>query len=269
MEQHAVSITILGTRGSLPVSGGAYARYGGATTCALFRAGEDFVVLDAGTGLLALPDEAMRGGTLPLLLTHAHADHLLGLPLSPCTMNRELRLDVYGKTRDGMDVRAQLAALMSPPLWPVGPDALPADVCFHELPDALRLGGIEIEAMEGRHPGGVSILRLTAAGKRVVFATDCTLDNDWLPALREFARDCDLLLCDGQYSDDEWTARAAFGHSSWGYVARFARSCGAKMLRVIHHDPKRTDEELDRAAEGLRAIDPAFDFAKEGERIVL
>ncbi len=269
MEQHAVSITILGARGSLPVSDGDCARYGGATTCALFCAGETYVVLDAGTGLLSLPREAMRGGVLPLLLTHTHVDHLLGLPLSSCAMNDELRLDVYGKTRGGLDARAQVERLLSPPLWPVGPEELPADIRFHELPETLRFGQITVDVMEGRHPGGVSIFRLTAEGKRVVFATDCALDNDWLPELRDFARDCDLLLCDGQYSDDEWTARAAFGHSSWGYVARFARSCGAKRLRVIHHDPRRTDEALDRAAEKLRAVDPAFDFAREGECIVL
>lgn len=269
MEKHTVSVTILGTRGSVPASGEAYSRYGGATTCALFCSEAGSVVLDAGTGLMSLPEEAMRGGALPLLLTHPHIDHLLGFPLSPCAMRPGFRLDVYAKTRGELDAKAQICTLLTPPLWPVGPEVLPADVRFHELPDTLSLGGVTVSAMEGRHPGGVSILRLEAEGKRVVFATDCTLDGDWLPALREFAADCDLLLCDGQYSDEEWPARSTFGHSSWGYAARFARSCGAKRLRVIHHDPLRTDEQLDRAAEGLRRLAPDFDFAKEGECIRL
>ncbi len=269
MEQHSVSITILGTRGSVSVSGKAFARYGGATTCALVHVKEQYIVVDAGTGLMSLPDEAMRAGTLPLLLTHPHIDHLLGFPLSPCAMRAGLRLDVYAKTRGGLDARAQFGRLIAPPLWPVEPEALPADIRFLELPDELSLGGVTVAAMEGRHPGGVSILRFEAEGKRVVFATDCTLTDDWLPALREFAGDCDLLLCDGQYSDEEWASRSAFGHSSWGYVARFAHACGAKRLRIIHHDPTRTDEQLDHAAEELRRIAPDYDFAKEGECICL
>ena len=149
------------------------------------------------------------------------------------------------------------------------PEALPADIRFHELPDTLRLGGVTVEAMEGRHPGGVSLLRLEADGKSVVFATDCTLSDDFLPVLGEFVRGCDLFLCDGQYRDDEWSDRSSFGHNTWGFVARFARSCGVKRLRIIHHDPFRTDVELDAAAEELRGEGPDYDFAREGECIRL
>ncbi|MBE7009214.1 MAG: MBL fold metallo-hydrolase [Ruminococcaceae bacterium] len=269
MEQHGVSVTILGARGSVPVSGSQFSRYGGATTCALFHADGRFIVIDAGTGLSALPAEAMRASPLPLLLTHAHSDHLIGFPLSPCAMNPKLQLDVYGVTRGGLDVRAQVERLLAPPLWPVGPDMLPADIRFFELPETLRFGGVTVEAMEGVHPSGVSLLRLTADGKRVVFATDCTLADEFKPKLTEFIRGCDILFFDGQYTDEEWPARKTFGHSSWGHVARFARACGVERLCIIHHDPLRTDDALDRAADAIRAIGPDYRFAKEGEVFTL
>lgn len=269
MERHDVAITVLGTRGSVPVSGSSFSRYGGATTCVLFRAGEQYIALDAGTGLLSLPDEAMRRSPLALLLTHSHADHLLGLPLSPCVMTPGFQLDVYAASRGGLDARAQVERLLSPPLWPVGPDALPADIRFHDLPQTLRIGDITVETMEGEHPGGVTLLRLSANGTRTVFATDCTLIGALLPELAAFIRDCDLFLCDGQYRDDEWADRSTFGHSSWGYVARFAGENGVKRLRIVHHDPRRTDADLDRAAEALRAPGADYDFAKEGEVIEL
>lgn len=269
MEQHDVVITVLGARGSVPVSGKAFSRYGGATTCALFRAGEQYVVLDAGTGLLSLPETAMRRSPLPLLLTHPHADHLIGFPLSPCAMNADLRLDVYAANRGDLDARAQMERLLAPPLWPIGPDMLPADIRFHELTETLHFGGVTVESMEGEHPGGVSIFRLTANGTRTVFATDVTLNDTLEPKFAEFVRGCDLLLCDGQYHDEEWSARSTFGHSSWGYVARFARECGVQRLRIIHHDPRRTDADLDRAAESLRAPGTDYDFAKEGEELTL
>lgn len=262
-----LSVTILGARGSVPVSGAAFARYGGATTCVLVQAGKQFVVLDAGTGLLSLPREVLEQPSLPLLLTHPHADHLLGLPLCPYAMKKGARLDVYAAPRGGLDARAQVCRLMSPPLWPVEPEALPAEVCFHDLPQTLHFGPLVVDVMEGNHPGGVSLLRLEAGGKRIVFATDCTLNDELRLSLREFARDCDLLLCDGQYSNAEWDGRANFGHSSWGYAARFAQGCGVRRLRIIHHDPLRTDEVLDEAAGELHELDPDFDFAKEGECI--
>ncbi|MBO4915620.1 MAG: MBL fold metallo-hydrolase [Oscillospiraceae bacterium] len=269
MEKHSVKITVLGARGSVPVSGSSFSRYGGATTCALFCADGQYIVLDAGTGLMALPEEAMLAPSLPVLLTHAHVDHLLGFPLSPCAMRKGLALDIYGATRDGLDVRAQLETLMKPPLWPVGPGALPANIRFHELPHNMRIGDVDVGSMEGSHPGGVSLLRLDAFGKRVVFATDCTLEERLSSKLAEFARGCDLLLIDGQYLYEEWEERSGFGHSSWKYVADFAKSEGVPMVRIIHHDPFRTDDELDKEAEELRAMGHDFDFAKEGEVIEL
>ena len=263
------SITVLGARGSVPVSGNAFSRYGGATTCVLVHAGEQYILLDAGTGMMSLPEDAMRQDALALLLTHPHVDHLLGLPLCPFVMSERKRLDVYAAPRRGTDARAQVCSLLSPPLWPVGPELLPADIRFHDLPETLRLGEVTVETMEGLHPGGVSLLRLTAGGKRLVFATDCTLNTASEQEAAAFFRDCDLALLDGQYSDDEFPCRADFGHNSWGYASRFAARCGVRSLRIIHHDPHRSDDALDAAAEAIRAVDPRYGMAKEGEVIRL
>lgn len=262
-------LTILGARGSVSVSGKQYSRYGGATTCALFEFDGQFVIFDAGTGILSLPERAMRQSRLPLFLTHSHADHLLGLPMCPYVMKNNTQLDVYSVTRDGMDAREQITRFMSPPLWPVGPEELPASIRFHDLPEKLSMGDIEISIMEGIHPGGVSVFRIEAAGRRVVFATDCSLTEPFASRLSEFARGCDLLLCDGQFSKTEWEQFPNFGHSSWDMAVRFAQRCGAKRLRIVHHSPFRTDAELDKTAESIRSIDTAFDFAKEGEEIEL
>ncbi len=262
-------VTILGARGSIPVSGRDFVRYGGATTCVLARALGQYIVLDAGSGLMNLPAEAMERDELSLLLSHPHLDHLLGLPLCPYVLRQGTRLNVYAVTRGGLDAKAQVERMMSPPLWPVGPELLPGEIRFHELRDTMHLGRVTVDVMEGNHPGGVSLLRLDADGLRLVFATDCTLDRSLASRLAEFERDCDLLLCDGQYRDDEWTGHSTFGHNSWEYVARFARDCGVKRLRIIHHDPGRTDDDLDRASEQLRAIGPDYAFAREGECISL
>lgn len=263
------TITILGTRGSLPMCGGRFIEYGGLTTCVLVHMGGQYLVLDAGTGIMDLPEEAMRQTELPLVLTHTHVDHLMGMPMCPYVMRKGSRLDIYGRTRAGLTVRQQVDRLLSPPLWPVTADDFLTELRFHELPETLTFGSLRVDTMEGVHSGGVSLVRLEAEGKRVVFATDCTLNDEMWKKLGEFARDCDLLLLDGQYTDEEWPSRSTFGHSTWRMAAEFARSCGAKRLRVTHHDPQHTDTMLKPYDAELQASNPAYRFAREGERIEL
>lgn len=263
-------VVILGTRGSVPVNGKAFMNYGGATTCIFIRFGDQAIIIDCGTGMMDLPkylkEEEKK---LTVLLSHSHIDHLLGLPMCPVMFDPEKRIDIYGAVRSGKDVRQQVCAFLAPPLWPVGPDQLPAVIAFQNLPQTFSLGDVVVESMDGVHPGGVSLFRLTGGGKRIVCMTDCTLTEGILPKLTEFARDCDLLLCDGQYSQEEWKGKDRFGHSTWVAAAQLGAACGAKQVRIIHHDPARTDAQLDRAAQELTAIHSNCVFARAGEQLLL
>lgn len=265
------AVIILGARGSVPASGSAYAAYGGATTCFLLRLRGRSILVDAGSGLMNLPEAERRACALSLLLTHPHADHLIGLPLCPYAMVPGKRLDIYAARHGGLDAREQIRRLISPPLWPVAPESLPAEIRFYTLPPSMALeeGEIQVESMPGVHPGGVSLLRLSGGGKSVAVFTDCTLTQALAPEAAAFASACDLLLCDGHYSEKEWPRCAGFGHSTWIAAARFGRLCGAKRVLIVHHAPFRTDAELDAAAEDLKAIHPACTFAREGEEVSL
>ena len=262
-------LVILGARGSIPVSGKDCCRYGGHTTCFLAELGGLPIILDAGTGLLRLPDDVLSRPELSLLLTHPHTDHLLGLPMSPYLARPDAHLTIYGAVRGGKGVRAQLNCLMKPPLWPVGIDAYPARVSFRRLPGEGRIGPVSIRSIEGVHPGGVSLIRLEYRKKSVVLVTDCTLTDEFRPKALEFAKNADLLLIDGQYNDKEWTTRTYFGHNPWRAAAEFGRDANAKTVRIVHHDPTHTDPVLDGATAGIRAIHPRCRFAREGEEVRL
>lgn len=264
------SVTILGARGSVPRDGAEFVKYGGETTCVLVRMAGETIILDAGTGLMRVPvpDDPFQKHAV-LLLTHAHADHLLGLPLCPLLLDPGFHLDIYARSRNGLDTEAQIDAFMSPPLWPVRIRQLPADVVMREMPAVFQVGGVTVETAEGCHPGGVTLLRLSAGSSSVVFMTDCTLTDELLPSLTDFAQGCSLLLCDGQYTDAEWETRSGFGHSSWSQVLQFALRCGAQKLRIIHHDPSHSDSFLDAAATGLSARHPDCRFAQANEVIAL
>ena len=264
------TIHILGARGSVPVAGPAFARYGGQTTCFFLRLNGEGVILDAGSGLMEL-DRCLAPGEnrASLLLTHPHADHLLGLPLCPAVLRPGFRLDLYAAEHEGRSAEEQIRAFLSPPLWPVGPDQLPGDIRFHALPDTLALGSLTVRSMEGCHPGGVSLLRISGGGKSVVLVTDCTLRPALLPRLTAFAADCDVLLCDGQYSEEEWKTRSDFGHSTCRAAAELGRACHAGKTLIIHHDPCRTDAMLEAMQASLAEEYPSCTFARAGEEVEL
>ena len=253
----------------MPVSGKEYQRYGGATTCVKVQHPSGTLFLDAGTGLLASECRLQDTNEVSLILTHPHFDHIAGLCRFPEAFRKDFCIHVYGAERSGLTVKEQIESLMAPPLWPVGPMQLPAEFRFHSVQEQFTASGTEIETMEGAHPGGVSILRLTIGEKRIVFMTDCTITSENRNKLLTFCRNCDILLCDGQYSDEEWPTRSAFGHNTWNEAARFARDCGAKCARIVHHDPAHSDETLDNANKQVRMICAACALAFDGEEMTL
>lgn len=264
------SVFILGARGSVPVCRQDVLRYGGATLCISIRLAGQPVVLDAGTGILDLAARLQSDETdIPLLLSHGHVDHLMGLPMCPVLFDPKRSLHIYGAARNGLSVKEQLETLMSPPLWPVQPEQIGAQVTFHTVEGSFDLGSVHVDVMDGIHPDGVTVFRLTGDGKTVVYMTDCTLTDAFFRKAVEFAADCDLLLCDGQYNEAEWASRSRFGHSTWTAAARLAAAAKVRQARIIHHDPFRSDAELDAAAKDLLAIHPGCAFARAGEEITL
>ena len=262
-------LKVLGCRGSIPVSGPDYVKYGGASYSVLLYLAGEVLVVDAGTGLMNFPPEFIDAKRVSLFLSHPHLDHLLGFALCPYAMRADSVLNVYAKERDGRNGLSQLSLVMGEPLWPIGPLELPAKISFPTLPNHLKIGEVKVDVLEGPHPGGVSLFRFSAKGKTVVSASDFTLFDDFREEFTAFAKDCDLLLCDGQYSESEWPARKTFGHNTWNMAASLGRDCGAKELLIVHHDSLRKDKELDDAMAEITALHPNARFAREGEEVVL
>src|SRR4051794_17076818 len=82
MAQDELTLKFWGVRGSIPVSSSETQKTGGNTSCVEVRCGGRVIFFDAGSGLrpagLALRDEGVPRSDI--FLTHAHWDHLIGLP---------------------------------------------------------------------------------------------------------------------------------------------------------------------------------------------
>src|SRR4051794_34378267 len=77
-------VRFFGVRGSCPTPGPSTVRYGGNSVCVEVRLADDTcIVLDAGTGIRELGNALLREdyrGSIHIFITHAHWDHIMGLP---------------------------------------------------------------------------------------------------------------------------------------------------------------------------------------------
>src|SRR5438093_11089699 len=93
-----------GTRGSIPTPGRNTVRYGGNTPCVEVRTSEGWlIILDAGTGIRELGQSLIsRANGAPIagdiFLTHAHWDHIQGIPFSVPIFHPGTPLTIWGAT---------------------------------------------------------------------------------------------------------------------------------------------------------------------------
>jgi len=261
-----LDIKILGARGSVPVDGSKYNEFGGASTCILIRMLDQVVVFDAGTGILKLNDFLTEDEKhVKLFLSHAHADHLIGLAMCPNAFDKDFSFEVYGCKHNGISTKQQIEALYEPPTWPVSIDELPADFTFTDLREnsEIVIDGIIVKTLRGIHPNGVTLYRLESGRESVVFATDCSITEGFKDEFIDFAQGCDYLFVDGQYSDTEAITNRGFGHNPWNESAELGLLCNAKNTIIIHHSSYRTDPELRIAEMEAKAVNPNVFFARE------
>ena len=261
-------LTVLGARGSMPVNGKEFEIYGGATSCYRILSGDEEIYLDAGNGIVnAKPAPNTR---ITILLTHMHLDHIIGLPFFVALGQKNRRVDIYAETRAGLNVNAALDRLISPPFWPLKVGQYPANVIFHELPEEnFSLGAVAVDVMEGTHPLGSTIYRLTRGGKSIVYATDFEHTPEGCAALAKFSAGCELLLYDAQYTQEEYEKYRGFGHSTAQIGLEVGTAARAKKILFVHHAPQRTDDELSAAEKNFSAHADNVSFAKAGNKFFL
>ena len=249
-------ITFFGVRGSTPCHGHDIVRYGGNTSCvAVDVPGEPPLFFDLGTGVRNLgriqPHDGSFRGTC--LLSHLHWDHLQGLPFFTPLLRPGSILDVYGPAQgDGVTVEEAVRGAISPPVFPVGLDAFPGSVRFHDLADAdFELGAVHVMARLVPHLGPTLGYRVEWNGRSVAYLSDHQQPHDGsfrvADGARALAEGADLLIHDAQFTPDEFAAKREWGHCTMQYAAWLAAECGVRTLALFHHDPSRTDDALDEA----------------------
>lgn len=265
----------------MPAPGADHHRYGGHTSSvAVSRGdGDPDLIVDAGTGIhqvtALLHGRAFRGS---ILLGHLHWDHIYGLPFFAAGDRPDSRVSVFMPDREG-EPGIGLAEVMAPPMFPITPDQLRGDWTFTNLAEGTHtIEGYEVYAREIPHKGGRTFgYRISDESVSIAYLSDhgpVALgpgDDGYGPyhdAALQLASGVDLLIHDAQYVEDEWPAFGHFGHSTHTYALGLAREAKAGRLMMFHHDPRRTDDELDRlSAKWADEEHPSVITAREGQVI--
>lgn len=270
-----MNLVFWGVRGSVATPQATHLRYGGNTSCMEVELpGGGSVVLDAGTGIRALGRQMAAAAEpqreIPLLLTHYHWDHIAGLPFFAPLYQPERLIRFYGHGLSG-PLQRILEGQMASPYFPVDLPLASARKEFVEVDrKPLQVGQAQIQPFPLHHPQGARGYRIEANGAVVVYATDYEHgDAEQDALLLEYAQGADILICDAQFTAEEYPRFRGWGHSTWQNAVRVAQEAGAKQLVLFHHDPSRSDADMDQLLTEARAEFPNTEAAREGMRLAL
>ncbi len=260
-----LNVTFYGVRGSTPCPCAANQRYGGNTACVVLEVpGAEPIVLDLGTGLRFWgetfpPDQPFQGSAL---VTHLHWDHVQGLPFFTPLHRDGARLAIYGPSEPGLDLEGAFGTFMCPPYFPVGIADLAGDVTFHDVVDTeFAVGEAKVMARQVPHVGLTNGYRIEWEGRSVAYVSDHQQPRDGglevADAVLELCAGADLVIHDSQYTLDEFSEKAHWGHCTLDYAVHVAAEAGVRRLVLFHHDPTHDDAALDELTAYARSLPAA------------
>lgn len=268
----SMRVQFWGTRGSVPSPGRRTVRYGGNTPCVELRTtGGSLVILDAGTGIRELGRSLIEHSngqpvTGDIFLTHVHWDHIQGIPFFGPIFQRGNRFTIWGSKSLGASIESVVRDQMSAAVFPVTFGELDATIDFRDIADGERHvgNGYEVTAMDVRHPGGALAYRFAEprSASALVYVSDNELGpaeryrtpTGWRDRFVGFVRGASVLVHDTTYTTEEYDYHRGWGHSTFRDATELALDAEVETLVMFHHEPRRTDDELDSQVAECRTL---------------
>lgn len=253
-----------GSRGSIPVSGKEYLKYGGDTTCIEIRTKDDsIVIIDAGSGIRRLGNSLVKEGKkeVNIIFTHAHWDHILGFPFFKPLYIKGTQINMLGSPVAQESIKQIISKTMQAPNFPVRFEDMKSEISYIvACPDWFKIKGLSITPVHLSHPNQGLGYKFTEDSKGFVFITDNELTHMHPNGLKfedyiEFARGADLLMHDSEYLPEEYAKfTKTWGHSVYLDSLALALEAGVKRFGLFHHNQERTDEQIDKMVLDCRRI---------------
>ena len=280
-----VTVRFWGTRGSIARPGYDTLKFGGNTPCVTVELSRERVfIFDAGTGIVDFGrtlSDITRHYKFNLFISHPHWDHIQGLPFFQPLYRQGNEMVIHGTSHGKLSLREVISGQMNNLYFPVTIKEYASRVYFNELVEGdNEVDQLQVSAIGLNHPGETLGYRvLSESGKTVAYITDHEIFPDGDAHNRNrliaFLKGVDVLIHDTTYFDDEYPARAGWGHSGLTEVLKLSEEAQVKNLYLFHHDPSHDDEAVERK-EVLakryfeeRAVNVACFAAREGTAVIL
>ena len=304
------NVKFRGVRGSYPIADKDFLQYGGNTSCVEVNVNGHLIILDAGTGLISLGSELLKKHILSgasandrtpinatVLISHIHQDHLQGFTFFRPLHIPSSNINVFGNVNYNESLSDELAQLLFGKSFPLDLGDIAGNLNIRDLnetegivlrngepPIVKRIETEEDEKIEGdevlitcyrsyAHPQeGVLIYKITYKDKVLVYATDKESYEGGDKKLAKFARNCNLLIHDAQYTTEDYldtfVPKQGYGHSTFEMAVECKKQANAEKLVFFHYDPNYDDNKLNAIKEYYKN-DENIIFAQENLQIDL
>ncbi|MES1981799.1 MAG: MBL fold metallo-hydrolase [Pseudomonadota bacterium] len=295
-----MKVKFWGVRGSIPSPGPRTVRYGGNTTCIEVRTdNNELIILDGGSGIFPLAQTLLK--ELPInaniFNTHSHWDHIHGLPFFIPIFIPGNRIKLHGSFDpiSGEGPERIMAVQMQYSYFPVREAEMKSRIEYVTVMpgEPVSVGSATVTPTLLNHPVINLGYRIDCNGKSVFFTGDHekhtniyepgdegyaeyqALIDEQYRSIIQAIRGVDILIADCAYTIEEYPAKKGWGHGTFDSCMEMARDAGAKILYCTHHEPTRSDDDLEKVFAEARARysgstgELDIRLAREGDEVVI
>lgn len=295
-----MKVKLWGVRGSIPSPGPKTVRYGGNTTCIEVRTdNNELIILDGGTGIFPLSQTLLRElpVTAHIFNTHSHWDHIQGLPFFIPIFIPGNKIKLHGSFDpiSGEGPERIMNVQMQYSYFPVREAEMKSRIEYLTVMpnEPVTVGSATVTPILLNHPVVNLGYRIDCNGKSVFFTGDHephtniydpddegfaeyqSLIDEQRRSIVEAIQGVDVLIADSAYTVEEYPTKKGWGHGTFDSSIELAQAAGAKILYCTHHEPTRSDDDLEKVFAEALARHPGAEseldirLAREGEEVVI
>ena len=252
-------LKFFGVRGSYPVSGKNFIKYGGHTPSILIEISETAIIFDSGTGIIEAGNYINHNkkiNEIYIFVSHLHYDHIQGLPFFKPFFNKDSKkIRIFGPNFTKDSFESLIEKFFASPFIPFSLELIKTEnnISFHTFnskKETIKIKeNIIVKAeFNKNHPKhGVYMFSINSNKKKITYITDINITESILKSVVEFAKDSDILIFDSFFTEKEKIEEPEignFGHSSFEDGINVKKLSNSKKLFFFHFNPNCTDDKL-------------------------